>query len=177
MGRIITVVEQLLHIKFKMSSPPEPTKNPTFDSNTCTQKKKAKNVYGWKRSHILLWPASFFLSLLKSSQWRHCCWPFGAILLNRCHSKHFSSFWNLSFLWQIFSLRVMWKETSLQKNKREKKKRWGGWEGRALLLLTEKWHASMFVTPYLIPWLWSHKRDLIIASPNQSPQCIKFALE
>lgn len=68
------------------------------------------------------------------------------------------------------------KRDKLIKKEKDKKAGLVGKE-RALLLLTEKEHDSVFVTPYLIPWLWSHKRDLIIASSNQSPQCIKFALE
>lgn len=115
------------------------------------------------------------------SQWRHWYWPSRAILLSRCHSKHFHFFWNLWFLWQIFSLGVTWKQTSKEERKKKKKggKKTDGLagKGRALLLLTEKWHVNMVVIPYLIPWLRSHKRDLIIASSNQSPQCIKFALE
>lgn len=51
--------------------------------------------------------------------------------------------------------------------------RWWAVRGRGSI----RFHTSEVYASSLIPWLWSHKGDLVIASSNQSPQCIKFTLD
>lgn len=61
--------------------------------------------------------------------------------------------------------------------KKKKKKKMGYLWVKSIAAANRGVMNSAFEMPYLIPWLWPHKRDLVIASSNQSPQCIKFTLQ